>query len=67
MHAAVERGNEARVPSARNRPSCAPWGVETGWIRGAKPIGLAAFGITLIEPGQAIEVTSPVNALPQIA
>lgn len=73
---AVALGNEYRVPGVLNRQSRAPWGFETQLAFAADQVefapmwatreAAAAFGITLVEPGQAIEVTSPVNTLQQI-
>lgn len=73
---ADELGNEYRVPGVLKSQSRAPWGFETELKFDAEQVefapmwatrkAAAAFGITLVEPGQAIEVTSPVSTLQQI-
>ncbi|MNV27477.1 hypothetical protein D3C71_1186290 [compost metagenome] len=73
---AMAMGNEYQVPRVVHRESRDPWGFETQLAFAAEQVefaplwatreAAAAFGITLVEPGQAVEVHSPVAKLEQI-
>ncbi|GGP23801.1 hypothetical protein [Silvimonas iriomotensis] len=73
---ALALGNEYAVPEIIGVKQTPPWGVETQLGLAGQEIEYppmwatrevaAAFGITLVEPGQAVEITSPVKILQQI-
>ena len=72
----VAMGNEYQVPRVVHRESRGTFGLETQLAFAAEQVefaplwatreAAAAFGITLVEPGQVIEVRSPVAKLEQI-
>lgn len=72
---AVAIGNEYIVPEVLGVKSNAPYGIETQLGLAASEVVFApmwasrdiaaAFGITLVEPGQAVKISSPVSTLQQ--
>lgn len=72
----VAMGNEYQVPRVVHREPNGSYGLETQLAFAAERVefepmwatreAAAAFGITLVEPGQVIEVQSPVASLQQI-
>jgi len=73
---ALAVGNEYLVPSVLRQQSTPPYGIETQLGFAAEQVEFAplwatrevaaAFGITLVEPGQGIRLTSPVATLQNI-